>query len=122
MKAEEQLTPIIPDGQELIARIKRHLEDRPGDDRMVLLWLRFVAGLSEFGMLDRKVTDEIYTKVLPNTEPELFVEICLGTRAEQAKEQEDIRKENELAAQRRAQFFAERDSKKAASFKAGSES
>jgi hypothetical protein len=114
------IEPIIPNGQALIARIKRHLEDRPGDDRMVLLWLGFVAGLSEFGMLDDKVTDEIYTKVLPNTEPELFVEICLGTRAQQAEIQAEIRKEEEREEQERAQRLAEREAKKAAAAKAGS--
>ncbi len=72
--------PIIPDGQELIARIKRHLEDRPGDERMIPLWLDFVAGLREFGMLDRKVTREIQINVLPNIGGDQLGEIYLGTR------------------------------------------
>jgi hypothetical protein len=114
------IEPIIPDGQALIARIKRHLEDRPGDERMVLLWLGFVAGLSEFGMLDRKVTREIQVDVLPNIGGDQLGEIYLGTRAEQAEDQELIRKREEREEQERAQRLAEREAKKAATAKAGS--
>jgi hypothetical protein len=56
------IEPIIPDPQELIARIKRHMEDRPGDERMVLLWLGFIAGLGEFGLLDTNVASKIRTE------------------------------------------------------------
>ncbi len=114
--------PIIPDPQQLIARIKRHLEDRPGDERMVLLWLGFVVGLSEFGMLDRKITREIQLNVLPRIGGEQLGEICLGTRAEQATAEEEMRKEDERERIERVQRLAEREAKKAGSVKAGSES
>lgn len=61
---------------DLASRIRRHLKERPFNEKVVLLWQGYLAGLFEWGKIDLK-TYEHLDSMLPNIASEEVAELFL---------------------------------------------
>jgi hypothetical protein len=78
------MTTELPTEEELHRRITLHLASRPGNTNVILLWLGYIAALSEWGRISVQTHERLY-KLLPNIGTEELGEIFLGTKEQQAE-------------------------------------
>ena len=69
---------IIPDEDELRSRILAHLKARPGNPFVAAVWNGYLAGLSEWGLIDGNAHSRL-SKLVPKPGSTEMVEIMLGT-------------------------------------------
>lgn len=70
------MTNRTPDEEELRSRIIEHLEARPGNDRVVLIWQGYLAGLLEWAGLGFHAYERL-TALLPNLGSTEIVEMMI---------------------------------------------
>lgn len=67
----------VPTEEQLAARLTRHLDERPGEQTVVLAWDSYLSALLEWGLLDHLAYDRL-SDLLPSHERSSVEEILLG--------------------------------------------